>query len=112
MVYSGHLAPTAVIFRYVVSAEEAWIKLNGRIQSRSGHTYLTPDVYDVSADAEDRLALPVGRPTYRIGPIASEAVTFDGLSLQRVPPQFGLAGGGWQISTNRAIPYGVTTILR
>ena len=94
MVYSAHLGATAAVFRYVIAAEEAWIKLNGAIRSRSGQTYLTPDVYGTAADAQSFLALPRGTPSHRVGPIASHAVTFDGLSLQRVPPQFGFPGGG------------------
>lgn len=105
MVDSGYLGATAFLFRYVSDAERDWIRDFGWIQSNRGETFLTPELHASTAGVQAALALPFA-PNHRVGPIASAAVTFDGVGLWRARPQFGQVGGGWEVSTNRSIAYG------
>lgn len=98
-------AVTMHLYRYVGHGERDYIVNNRRIKSRHCETYLSPDYYDSPGDAAEYLSLPM-TPSYRVGPIWSLDVTFDGISLRRVRAKYGRHGGGLEVSTHQPVIYG------
>jgi hypothetical protein len=88
-----------LFYRYVGKAEAESIDNTGVIQSRSGVTWFTPDLYDSVEEAQRMLALP-DRPSHRVGPIpVDELPDFDHCSLQFVHPAGPHPGGGLEAAT-------------
>ena len=95
--------PSVYYYRYVGDDENEFVERNHIIESHSGITWLTPDVYNTGAEAREMLALEKN-PLWRIRPIpAEEILEFDHCPLRRVGPDNNEDGGGWECATTRPI---------
>lgn len=105
---NGRTAMTAQLYRYVAPAiytNDCESIRDRSYISTSGCTWLSPNRYQLWTDAQEFLALPKA-PGYRIGPVWSLDVVFDGLAARISPPRFGRSGGAWELTTTRSIPFG------
>jgi hypothetical protein len=69
--------------------------------STTGRTWYTPDRYATRDEARRLLALP-GVPSHRVGPYPEDELPAWAVPLQRVQPNFGQPGGGWEAATDEA----------
>ena len=101
----SQISKKSQLYRYVVNDEQKFIVKYHKIKSLHCETYLSPDKYNSADEAQRFLSLPI-KPEYRVGPICSLDVTFDGVFLRRVRAKYGHPGGGWELTTHQPIIYG------
>lgn len=89
-------------YRYVGPAEAYAVESTRIVQSLSGIgiTWWMPDRYATRADAKRFLALPA-LPTHRVGPVPEDELPVFTVQAQRVQPNFGEPGGGWEVAVVR-----------
>ena len=98
-------------YRYTGFNEKSWVDQELMVESKSGITFLSPDVFESAEEAWRRLALPK-IPAFRIGPFYPHELPAIVIPDRVVSPNFGQPGGGRECAVEGPIRvFGVKRLL-